>query len=178
MKQPGFMIYAEDWGQYTEDYSDEELGQMLRALLSYFDTREQPSFSDRGMRQFFKQAAKGIDLDIRRYTDKCRQNAYNRYRGTCKQKHEKPLPFEQWLTTVDDGHQTSPIPTPTSNNQLSTINTQQSEINNQQSKSVLNTKASSGAVFDAAQYRPMSEDEFEKRRERAIASLRAVSQCM
>ncbi len=39
MKQPGFMIYAEEWSTYAEDFSDEELGRMLRALLSYFNTQ-------------------------------------------------------------------------------------------------------------------------------------------
>ena len=33
MKQPGFMIYAEDWACYTEDYSDEELGEMIDDIL-------------------------------------------------------------------------------------------------------------------------------------------------
>ena len=107
MKQPGFMIYAEDWAAYTEDFNDEELGRMLRALLTYFDTQEQPSFSDRGMRQFFRLASRGIDLDIQRYTNKCRQNAYSRYKGVCKQQHEKPLSYEEWLTSVDERQPTS-----------------------------------------------------------------------
>ena len=118
MKQPGFMIYAEDWACYTEDYSDEELGRMLRALLGYFDAQDQPTFDDRGMRQFFKLASKSIDLDRMRYEKKCRLNAYIRYKGLCKQERKKPLSFEEWEAAVEsrrqnasdvtDGHQTSP----------------------------------------------------------------------
>ena len=211
MKQPGFMIYAEDWSAYTEDYSDEELGQMLRALLGYFDTQAQPGFSDRGMRQFFKLASKGIDLDRKRYEDKCQQNAYNRYKGTCRMQHEKPLSFEEWSavieaqqqtaqeaddgqrpsttvndgqrssTTVNDRHQSSPIPTPTANNQQSTVNSQQPTANPQQSeinnkKSVPSANASRAPGFADGPYRPLTEDDFEKQREQAIAHLRAVGE--
>jgi hypothetical protein len=112
MKQPGFMIYAEEWSTYAEDFSDEELGRMLRALLSYFSTQEQTDFADRGMRQFFRQAAKSIDLDAERYALKCRQNAYNRYKGSCRQQNKTPLDFEQWLTSVDDRQGPSPISIP------------------------------------------------------------------
>ena len=107
MKQPGFMIYAEDWACYTEDYSDEELGRMLRALLGYFDAQEQPTFDDRGMRQFFKMASKSIDLDRKRYQDKCLQNAYTRYRGICKQQHEEAMSFEDWAAAEESRRQSS-----------------------------------------------------------------------
>ena len=108
MKQPGFMIYAEDWACYTEDYSDEELGRMLRALLGYFDTQEQPSFDDRGMRQFFKLASKSIDLDRMRYEKKCRLNAYARYKGLCRQEHIKPPSFEEWEASIESRRQNAP----------------------------------------------------------------------
>ena len=108
MKQPGFMIYAEDWACYTEDYSDEELGRMLRALLGYFDAQEQPTFDDRGMRQFFKLASKSIDLDRMRYEKKCRLNAYIRYKGLCRQEHKKPLSFEEWEAAVESRRQNAP----------------------------------------------------------------------
>ena len=164
MKQPGFMIYAEDWACYTEDYSDEELGRMLRALLGYFDAQEQPTFDDRGMRQFFKLASKSIDLDRMRYEKKCRLNAYIRYKGLCKQERKKPLSFEEWEAAVESrrqnasdvtdghqtspdvtdghqtspavtgGHQTSPTITPAFNDQPPTVNGQQPDTSNQKQK--------------------------------------------
>ena len=164
MKQPGFMIYAEDWACYTEDYSDEELGRMLRALLGYFDAQEQPTFDDRGMRQFFKLASKSIDLDRMRYEKKCRLNAYIRYKGLCRQERKKPLSFEEWEAAVESrrqnasdvtdghqtspdvtdghqtspavtgGHQTSPTITPAFNDQPPTVNGQQPDTSNQKQK--------------------------------------------
>ena len=169
MKQPGFMIYAEDWEIYTEEYTDEEMGKMLRALLSYFNTREQPSFPDRGMRHFFKMVSGSIDRDIRRYTDKCRQNAYNRYKGVCRQQHEKPLSFEEWITGIDDRRQTSPTQTVTET-QTETETVTQTEA--QTETQAPSRNASMGQSFDAAAPRPLSPEEFEKRREQAIASLR------
>ena len=171
MKQPGFMIYVDDWELYAGDYSDEEIGQMLRALLTYFTKRERTEFSDRGMRQFFRQTAKAIDLDAKRYADKCFQNAYNRYRGTCKQRDEKPLSFEEWLTTVDERHQPSPIPIPTTNNQKSIPNT-----NNQQSDPIprMNTRNERDCQGET-RHDPLSPEEFEKLREAKIEALKRKS---
>ncbi len=182
MKQPGFMIYAEDWNAYMVDYSDREIGRMLRALLGYFDTREEPSFSDRGMRQFFRLASRGIDLDIRRYEDKCRKNAYVRYRGVCKQNHEKPLSFEEWTLKADRGQPTSTNVTKpnTSTNTSSqqsetsskktTVKNELSEMNDQQS--ALSANEGAQTDFGTEPYRPLSEDMFERLREERIASLR------
>lgn len=186
MKQPGFMIYAEDWDVYTEDYSDEEIGAMLRALLSYFARSEETSFTDRGMRQFYKLATKSIDLDVMRYQDKCQKNAYKRYQGLCKERHVKPLSFEIWqespeqaqkqLTAVDCGQPQSPTQTSTINTQKTTLNHQPSTIRNQ--KSTLSRNTNGGTGFGPAPYRPLSEDAFEKRRERALASLEAATRCI
>jgi len=187
MKQPGFMIYAEDWAAYTEDFNDEELGRMLRALLAYFDTQEQPSFSDRGMRQFFRLASRGIDLDIKRYNERCRQNAYNRYKGACKQQHEKPMSYEEWLTNVDDrGPSSTNVddrgPSSTNvtntntntNSQPSTINHQPSKTKNKKTTPVSSTNASRASDFGAPLYKPPAENEFERMREQALSALWAA----
>ena len=179
MKQPGFMIYAEDWAAYTEDFNDEELGRMLRALLAYFDTQEQPCFSDRGMRQFFRLASRGIDLDIKRYNERCRQNAYNRYKGACKQQHEKPMSYEEWLTNVDDRGPSSTIVTNTNTNtntssQPSTINHQPSKTKNKKTTPVSSTNASRASDFGAPLYKPPAENEFERMREQALSALWAA----
>lgn len=94
--RPGFMIYADDWITYSADYAPEEIGQMINALLAYFMTGEHTEFSDRGMRQFYRQATKAIDYDGARYIKKCEDNAYHRYTGICKQKGQTPLSREEW----------------------------------------------------------------------------------
>lgn len=136
--QSGFMIYAEDWISYTEEYTSEEIGQMLKALLAYFLYGEHTEFTDRGMRQFYRQVVKAVDLDRTRYNEKCESNAYNRYRGLCKEKGATPLNRDDWKkeiysknsesTTVDDRQPSSPITIPivNTNNQQSVFNSQHS----------------------------------------------------
>ena len=101
MAQSGFILYADDWAQWTEDYTNEETGALLKALINYFFTGEIAEFDDRGMKQFFRQAIKSIDRDRERYEEKCLRNMHNRYKGTCKKNGSEPLDFEEWLTTVD-----------------------------------------------------------------------------
>lgn len=102
MAQPGFMVYADDWSGLIEDYDREEIGTLFVAILRYFTTGEITEFCDRGMKQFFRQAARQIAFDRAKYYTKCAQNAYNRYRRTAKERKEKPLDMEAWLTTVYD----------------------------------------------------------------------------
>jgi len=130
MNQPGFMIYADDWENYISDYEPEEIGEMLKALLGYFLTGELTEFTDRGMRQFFRQGTKSIDFDRKRYDKKCLQNAYNRYRGVCKKSKIEPLSFEEWLTTVNDRRE--PLTKPTNINNQSPITNNQPPITNNQ----------------------------------------------
>ena len=166
MSQPGFMIYADDWENYLNDYSSQEVGEMLKSLLGYFLTGEVTEFADRGMRQFFRQSAKGIDLDRKRYDNKCLQNAYNRYRGTCKKKNTEPLSYEEWMTTVNEGQEPSTtvnesfsISITNTNNQQSITNTnnQQSKANNQQSKGMQGEKEQ---FIDRHAYSPTVSDDF------------------
>ena len=113
------MIYAEDWDAYSEEYTTEEIGQMMKALLAYFQTGEHTEFTDRGMRQFYRQATKAIDIDGQRYLKKCADNAYHRYIGICKRKGIEPLSREDWdeqrnLTDVDERQH--PLTNSTNNN--------------------------------------------------------------
>lgn len=98
----GFMIYTEDWAGFTEDFTDEEIGAIFKALLIYFSSGEYTEFEDRGMKLFYKNAIRVIELDRGRYEEKCARNAYNVYRRWCKEKNETPLDYEEWYTTVYD----------------------------------------------------------------------------
>ena len=174
MAQPGFMIYYDDWREFAEDYSDEELGQILRALFSYFDAHEETAFSDRGMRQFFRQATRSMDRNTERYADRCRKNAYNRYLGKCKQENTEPLSFEAWSTGVDDRRPSSPTITETVT--VTEAETVTEAVTETENKTVTPSTNGSGARDFPEVYRPRSEDEFEKRREAGLASLRAAMQ--
>lgn len=48
-----FVAYL-DWFDALEEYSDAEVGQLMRALARYVQTGEEPSFTDRGMRGNWK----------------------------------------------------------------------------------------------------------------------------
>ena len=169
MAQPGFMLYVDDWLTYIEDYDTTEIGEMLKALLAYFLTGETAEFTDRGMRQFFRQAAKAIEFDRKRYDDKCLQNAYNRYRGTCKRNDTQPMSFEEWSTTVDDRQQMSTTDNgsfsiPTTNSQLSNTNSQLSVCSYQAS-------ASDNQISEKMQ----EETQFEQKRENALKAIRGFT---
>ena len=109
MAQSGFMLYANDWLDWTSDYTDEETGKMLKALLIFFTTGETTEFDDRGMKQFFRQATKAIELDRKRYDDKCLKNAYNRYKGICQKNGKTPLEFEDWERANNEEQPSSTI---------------------------------------------------------------------
>ena len=98
----GFMIYSDDWAGFIEDFTDEEMGAIFKALLIYFSSGEYTEFEDRGMKLFYKNAIRSIELDRGRYEEKCSRNAYNIYRRWCKERNEAPLEYEEWYTTVYD----------------------------------------------------------------------------
>ena len=162
MAQPGFMIYADDWLVYAEEYSTEEIGEMVKALLAYFNAGEYTEFGDRGMRQFFRQAAKAIDYDRKRYEDKCLHNAHNRYKGLCKKRGIEPLDFDEWLTTLDDGQRPSTNPT---NNQLPVIK-------DQSSIPIVKDQTPKGMQGETQRDR---ENAFEDKRETALRMLQGFS---
>lgn len=60
-----FVAYLE-WFDALEEYSDAEVGQLMRALARYAKTGEEPEFSDRGMRGSWK----FMRSDVKRASDK------------------------------------------------------------------------------------------------------------
>ena len=48
-----FVVYL-DWFDALEEYTDAEVGQLMRALARYIHTGEEPNFQDRGMRGNWK----------------------------------------------------------------------------------------------------------------------------
>lgn len=60
-----FVAYLE-WFDALEEYSDAEVGQLMRALARYARTGEEPEFSDRGMRGSWK----FMRSDVKRASDK------------------------------------------------------------------------------------------------------------
>lgn len=64
-EKKSFVVYL-DWFDALEEYSDAEVGQLMRALARYVQTGEEPEFTDRGMRGNWK----FMCGDVKRASDK------------------------------------------------------------------------------------------------------------
>ena len=80
MGKDTFLAFTE-WEDNCEDLSDEEFGQMMRALFKYVKNGEKPAFSDRTMRSCWRPIQQAIDRAEKAYEDKCEQNRKNGKKG-------------------------------------------------------------------------------------------------
>ena len=65
-EKKSFVVYL-DWFDALEEYTDAEVGQLMRALTKYVRTGEKPTFSDRGMRGNFRFMCNGVDSAAEKY---------------------------------------------------------------------------------------------------------------
>lgn len=117
--RPGTMLYF-DVFEDLEDYNDEEVGQLFRALLHYGLTGEIPSFADRGMKTMWRKLQSKMDRDAVAYDAAVTQRQYAAYCKKTKKAGDEPLSYEDWLKgsiTTDNG----PLNSYNGNNQLSTV---------------------------------------------------------
>lgn len=87
-KNPGFIFYFE-WKELLEDYSDAEVGQIIRAILNGEDTE----FTDRGMKSVYKTIKTSAEHDGAKYQAKVE----NGNKGGRPKKEEKPIETENNL---------------------------------------------------------------------------------
>lgn len=90
-KAKGIMLYF-DIKEPLTDFSDEERGKLIWALLEYGENQTAPQLSGR-LKTAFDFIKKDVDRDIEKYIKKCDQNRNNRRKGLS--------------TTVDDRQQPS-----------------------------------------------------------------------
>lgn len=69
-----FVAYL-SWFDALEEYSDAEVGQLMRALARYAKTGEEPEFSDRGMRGLWRSMKDGVDKDFSKYREKSQKSS-------------------------------------------------------------------------------------------------------
>lgn len=120
--RPGIVVYF-DVLDILDELTDEESGQLFRAILKYAATGEIPEFSDRGLRMIWKEQQRKIDRDIEKYEEKCVKSAYSTYCRECKRAEIEPLAFEEWRaryhrSTSLDGIDDRTIPNDQSDIQL------------------------------------------------------------
>ena len=78
-----------------EDFSDDEVGRIFRAILIYTNETEEPEFDDRAMKVVFRHIKKYIDSANENYDKKVQANRVNGAKGgrpkkRCRRKPKKP----------------------------------------------------------------------------------------
>ena len=94
MNKDSFIVYDE-WAENCEDLSDQEFGQLMRAVFKYKQTGENPAFSDRTMRACWKPIKQAFDRTTSAYDERCKRNQENGKKGgrPKAEKTEKPNGF-------------------------------------------------------------------------------------
>ncbi len=64
-----------------EDFSDDEVGKIFRAVLNYTNEAEEPSFEDRALKVVFRHIKKYIDSANENYSKKVQANRLNGAKG-------------------------------------------------------------------------------------------------
>lgn len=80
MEKDTFIVFME-WEDNCEDLTDEEFGQLMRAVFKYARNGEKPSFSDRTMRACWKPIQQAIDRANEAYKQQCEVNRINGKKG-------------------------------------------------------------------------------------------------
>lgn len=96
MNKDSFIVYDE-WAENCEDLSDQEFGQLMRAVFKYKQTGENPAFSDRTMRACWKPIKQAFDRTTSAYDERCKRNQENGKKGgrPKAEKTEKPNGFSE-----------------------------------------------------------------------------------
>lgn len=113
-ERPGVMFYF-DLEPALRMLSDAEAGQLFRAAMEYGHYGTVPEF-DGLLAMAWSFVQPKIDRDNEAYQKKCMDNAYNRYKGVCKDRGTEPLNKEEWeeklylpsSTLVNNGCSPSP----------------------------------------------------------------------
>ena len=98
--RPGVMIYL-DIRNNLSLYSDEEVGQLFRAILDYVETGVLPEFDDRGMLTLWNDVKAKIDRDGEKYESTCKKRSYAAYCKNERGKGNEPLEYEAWVRETD-----------------------------------------------------------------------------
>ncbi len=99
-----FLVYF-DWEAPLQELTNEELGELFRAMFIYAKYGELIDFEHRSLKLVFGFIKSAIDRDKAAYEEKCRKNAENASKGGKKkaeneQKVGANLNFKELLETV------------------------------------------------------------------------------
>lgn len=101
MNRPGVMIYF-SLRPALKYLKDEQLGQLLRAILDYAECGEIPDFLDPLLAMAWSFVVSGIDRDWEAYQAKVEKRKYAAYcRDVLKSQNAKPS-YEQWQAMSEE----------------------------------------------------------------------------
>lgn len=93
-ERPGFMLYF-DTGPALSRLTDEEAGQLFKAMLAYAQFGQIPALD--GMADFaFELIRPRLDRDAETYRERCETNRYVAYSREAKRRGEVPVDRETW----------------------------------------------------------------------------------
>ena len=95
MKRPGVMIYF-SLRPVLKYLNNEQLGQLLRAILDYGECGTVPEFTDPLPAMAWSFAQSGIDRDWESYRDKVEKRKYAAYCREAQRSGVEELSFESW----------------------------------------------------------------------------------
>lgn len=75
------LILYHEYLEHFEYLSDEELGQLLRAIIRYDMDGEVPSFDNRAVQMAFSFIKTNLDIDREKYAERCKTNRRNGSKG-------------------------------------------------------------------------------------------------
>ena len=167
--RPGFMVFHDDL-QFVCEMSDEEVGQLFKAMLRYSNGGELPQFSSTVLKMGWAMVYPMIERDKLRYQTVCDNNSYSAYCKNADARGEVRMSKEAYLarkhgeecvgvrahTNGRDGVRS--VPTPTTTATTTTIPT----------ATAASTARGKG---DMSQHMPYDEASFEKRRWECINML-------
>ena len=104
--RPGVMIYFEDIKPFTECYTDEQCGMLLRAIISYAENGEWIVDDDSDIKIALKVLKPKIDRDAESYEKKKLHAQYMTYVREAKDAGRDYLSEQEWtsLTAAQRQH--------------------------------------------------------------------------
>ena len=99
-ERKSFLIYGDIEGVF-EELLDEQIGQLMRGILKYFNTGEDPDFGDQILRIVWIPIKQQMDRDMEKYQKRCEKNRESGRLGGRPKKterfSEKPNETERFL---------------------------------------------------------------------------------
>lgn len=98
-QRPGVMIYFDDFRPIADFLNDEQLGVLLRAVISYAESGEWLADDcDNSVRFALNTMKPKIDRDAERYEESIWQRKYAVYSRETRKQGKEPIAFEEWYS--------------------------------------------------------------------------------